>query len=208
MLEHAKKIQGWMTEAELAFLYAIAESMNSHGKVVEVGSWKGRSTVAICSALKQKNQIEFYAIDTFRGDPEINSNEIFKLDIVEDLIYKEFQENTAEFTFLKTIRANSEQAVNNFADESLDWIFIDADHSYNSVYNDVRLWFPKLKYGGLISGHDYGRIGVTRAINILFKDVNVWDTIWYVRRSQKAPNNRLIPRIEVALRRWLLRQHF
>lgn len=59
MIERAKKISGWMSEAELLFLYTIASSIPDQGKAVEIGSWKGRSTVAICEALKQKSGINF-----------------------------------------------------------------------------------------------------------------------------------------------------
>jgi predicted O-methyltransferase YrrM len=208
MLERAKKISGWMSETELAFLYAIALSISENRKVVEIGSWKGRSTVAICEGLKRKDGVELFAVDTFGGDPEINVQGAFDEEIAQDSIYKEFAENTAEYDFLKTMRASSADACSNFADESLDWIFIDADHSYDAVCRDVRLWFPKLKYGGLLAGHDYGRVAVTRAVKTLFKSVHVWDSIWYLRKNQKASENRLIPAMEVAVRRQLLHQKF
>ena len=53
------------------------------------------------------------------------------------------------------IRATSEKAAQIFPDESLDFVYIDADHSYKHVVNDLNLWYPKVKSGGLISGHDY-----------------------------------------------------
>jgi predicted O-methyltransferase YrrM len=205
MIERALKISGWMSETELAFLHTIARSITSGGKVVEIGSWKGRSTVAICEALKQKAEINFYAVDTFEGDPEIWKDG-HKEEIKDNAVYQEFQENTADYKFLKTIRTTSSEASQQFADESLDWVFIDADHSYDSVCKDVRLWFPKLKYGGLISGHDYTKFAVGLAIKTLFSKVSVWDSIWYVRRHQRSPRNRLFPVMEIAVRRSLLRQ--
>ena len=42
-----------------------------------------------------------------------------------------------------------------FEDESLDFIYIDANHAYDFVVEDINLWFPKLKKGGIFSGHDY-----------------------------------------------------
>lgn len=53
------------------------------------------------------------------------------------------------------IRGLSDQAVELFEDESLDFIFIDGNHAYDYVKEDMELWFPKLKKGGLFSGHDY-----------------------------------------------------
>jgi len=53
------------------------------------------------------------------------------------------------------IRTNSKTASEMFEDESLDFIFIDANHAYDYVVEDINLWFPKLKKGGMFSGHDY-----------------------------------------------------
>lgn len=53
------------------------------------------------------------------------------------------------------IRATSEVASNIFSDNSLDFIYIDANHAYDFVVKDIELWFPKLKKGGVFAGHDY-----------------------------------------------------
>ena len=47
------------------------------------------------------------------------------------------------------------QAVDLFQNESLDFIYIDARHDYKAVWDDLEAWFPKLRKGGLFSGHDY-----------------------------------------------------
>jgi SAM-dependent methyltransferase len=72
-------------------------------------------------------------------------------------------------------------------DQSLDFIFIDGDHRYDAVVEDIELWRPKLKPGGLFSGHDYGHPeetwGVTQAVDEALGDaVNVGDDfVWWVR---------------------------
>lgn len=53
------------------------------------------------------------------------------------------------------IRADSKRASEMFEDESLDFIYIDANHAYDFIKEDIDLWFPKLKKGGVFSGHDY-----------------------------------------------------
>ncbi len=53
------------------------------------------------------------------------------------------------------LRERSEEAAACFPGEFFDFIYIDANHSYQHVSRDLRLWFPKLRVGGLFAGHDY-----------------------------------------------------
>jgi hypothetical protein len=53
------------------------------------------------------------------------------------------------------IRAKSEIAADIFPDNSLDFVYIDANHAYQYVVQDIQLWYPKVKPGGYICGHDY-----------------------------------------------------
>ena len=60
-------------------------------------------------------------------------------------------------------------------DNSLDAIFIDADHSYNSVKQDLHFWWNKVRIGGWILGDDYNSChpGTTKAVNEFAKDKNL-----------------------------------
>jgi predicted O-methyltransferase YrrM len=53
------------------------------------------------------------------------------------------------------LRMKGEHACNFIEDKSLDFVYIDANHTYQAVKEDIRLWYPKVKSGGLIMGHDY-----------------------------------------------------
>lgn len=53
------------------------------------------------------------------------------------------------------LRGLGEELIDLFNDESLDFIYIDANHSYDYVKADLEMWYPKLKKGGILSGHDY-----------------------------------------------------
>jgi hypothetical protein len=53
------------------------------------------------------------------------------------------------------IKKDSMEAVKDVPDESLDFVFIDADHIYSSVKEDIREWSKKVRMGGIVSGHDY-----------------------------------------------------
>ena len=56
----AVEVEGWMLPSELGFLYQTALAMPQNARVVELGSWKGRSTVALCEGLSEKAP-EFWA---------------------------------------------------------------------------------------------------------------------------------------------------
>jgi hypothetical protein len=75
-------------------------------------------------------------------------------------------------------RMTSLEAAQDVADESLDFVFIDADHSYECCLADIKAWLPKIKPGGFISGHDYDnpdypQFGVKRAVEEVFGEVEV-----------------------------------
>lgn len=57
------------------------------------------------------------------------------------------------------LHMDSLEAASSFPDGFLDFVFIDADHSYAGVCKDIVAWLPKLKIGGLLSGHDYNNPG-------------------------------------------------
>lgn len=67
----------------------------------------------------------------------------------------------------KIIRAFSVDAAMQVPDASLDFVFIDGDHSYEGCSGDIAAWTPKLRPGGLLGGHDYAAPwpGVLRAVN-------------------------------------------
>jgi hypothetical protein len=77
------------------------------------------------------------------------------------------------------MRMTSVEASKQFDDNSIDSIFIDANHEYKFVKEDIAAWFPKLKSGGLIGGHDYdggpnsGHPGVRDAVHEAFGQINI-----------------------------------
>jgi SAM-dependent methyltransferase len=95
------------------------------------------------------------------------------------------------------IKKFSNQACNLFENDSFDFIYIDADHSYEAVKNDINIWYDKLKDGGILAGHDYvngllpeGEFGVKQAVDEFVKEYNKtlyltnednWKS-WYFRK--------------------------
>ena len=56
-------------------------------------------------------------------------------------------------------------------DNSFDFIFIDADHSYEAVSQDLKAWYPKVRPGGLFCGHDFRWDGVAKAVNEFMEQI-------------------------------------
>jgi hypothetical protein len=70
------------------------------------------------------------------------------------------------------LRTTSAEAAAHFSDNSLDFVYLDAQHHYEAVRDDIALWLPKVRHGGVIGGHDYidgdrpsGRYGVKQAVS-------------------------------------------
>lgn len=87
----------------------------------------------------------------------------------------------------KIIRKPSLEAVASIPDSSLDFVFIDADHSYEGCKADIEAWLPKVKPGGFISGHDYDNtdfpcFGVKRAVDELFQEVTLGQNFTWMEK--------------------------
>ena len=80
------------------------------------------------------------------------------------------------------IQGYSFQVADQFADNFADIIFIDADHSYASVKKDILKYIPKLKKGGLLTGHDIDYPGVNKAVYEFIKDFDVGPNFVWIKK--------------------------
>ena len=84
------------------------------------------------------------------------------------------------------IKDYTTEAAKDVADESLDFVFIDADHSYMGVMRDVGAWAPKVKKGGMIIGHDIHFETVKTAVIELYGEDGYSvedDFLWFVEKT-------------------------
>jgi len=163
----------------------MVKRFSSGSKFLEVGSWKGMSSayMAVEIANSQKD-IEFYCVDTWEGSIE---HEQYGIDT--SSLYDTFLDNMEPVRkYYKSIRARSLQAVKQFEDNSLDFIFIDASHEYQDVKEDIIAWLPKVKQGGVIAGHDYLNVdfpGVERAVHEVLGDkITTEETCWVYEKNE------------------------
>lgn len=92
-----------------------------------------------------------------------------------DARYEECYQLTHPFKAARIIRLWSVKAATLFEPESLDMVFIDGDHHYDDVVADIEAWWPIVKMGGYLTGHDYGGgqpewVGVDEAVDSFFRE--------------------------------------
>jgi len=80
----------------------------------------------------------------------------------------------AKFPTHTVIRKTSKEASKDIENGSLDFVYIDARHDEVSITEDIELWYPKLRKGGMLSGHDYdiGHAEILNAVNSFAMKVN------------------------------------
>lgn len=169
-MEHRfEEIEGWFDFKDL-YMLAI-QSCTKNGCIVEVGAWKGKSAsfMAVEIANRRKD-IDFYVVDTFKGSIEHTPEEVERL-------YETYIENTKGLQ-IRTLVMESVEAAKEFT--AVDFVFIDASHEYDDVIADIQSWYPKIKKGGVLAGHDYEWEGVQRAVNDCFDTVFVSNKSWFV----------------------------
>jgi predicted O-methyltransferase YrrM len=185
MQSQASKTSSFVVEPVLTiqsrdFFPAILNGLNLLGEGVEIGVQKGYFSFLILKIWQGK---KLYSIDPWR--------EFFATEYVDvaNVGQTEQEENFRETHSLlkkfgersQIFRETSHEAVQRFTDESLDFVYLDAQHHYEAVVQDMALWWPKVKRFGILSGHDYipdgryefGEFGVKRAVDEFIQTHNL-----------------------------------
>jgi hypothetical protein len=172
------------------------KSLN-HPRFAEIGVYQGANALAILGSLPTSTAI---LVDAWKPATERyrQSGDLIparhQTDNEWDGIYQGVLDALAEYNLshrATVLRSNSIEASKTVSDSSLDLVFIDAEHSYEGCLEDIQAWFPKIKPGGWIGGHDYNikrfsKWGVAKAVNHYFsmKSLDVTtghDFTWWVR---------------------------
>lgn len=121
------------------------------GKGVEVGTFKGNFSNQIMNNWSGT----LYMVDVWRP-LESGYDDSSNHGRYDGGVYTDAMENIKGFEDRAImVRATSEIAADMFNDNSLDFVYIDANHAYDYVVRDIELWYPKVKKDGFICGHDY-----------------------------------------------------
>lgn len=118
---------------------------------VEIGVSKGRYSRALCEKIPD---LKLYCIDPWKSyDEYVEIHDEAGQKILDEFL-EITKERLAPYNF-EIVRKTSMEAVKDFEDNSLDFCFIDGNHTFEYVVNDIAEWSKKVKVGGIISGHDY-----------------------------------------------------
>jgi glycosyltransferase involved in cell wall biosynthesis len=186
-----QNIQGWFCFPNL--YTKMVNELPDGAHVVEVGAWKGSSTAYLAvEIINSGKNIKLDVVDIWTGSE--NDLTAFNTDTefmqYNRNIFELFKKNVAPVLHALTpLQMTSVDAAKLYADKSLDFVLIDADHSYEEVKKDILAWLPKIKNGGVIAGDDYNPTsfpGVIKAVHeILPNDkITFCDSCWVVKVEQ------------------------
>lgn len=179
--------EDWFTYPQLYKRFVNRLSNNS--KIVEVGSWKGKSTAFLgVEIINSGKNIELHAVDTWEGSGE-HSNDPY---VRTNTLYPLFLANIGPVSsVVKIVRKKSTEAAKDYEDESLDIVFIDACHEYECVSEDIAAWLPKVKIGGILAGHDFTASfpGVIKAVQELLPidQIETTEMCWVYTKNKPNP---------------------
>lgn len=152
----------------------------------EIGVDRGEFSEKFCKA-----GLKLFGIDPWKYDDDYqDSRSQERL----DFLYEHSKRVFAPYPDSKIIRKTSIEAVKDFADKSLDFVYIDGNHQLRYVIEDLVEWSKKVKNGGIICGHDYistnprtaaGICHVIPAVNAFTKAYQI--TNWYLLGEYKSP---------------------
>lgn len=137
----------WLTEV-------VKPQLGAVNTAVEVGVWRGDYSAQIINALQPK---QFYGVDPY----ELYEGYTDKPDVTEfanqqnlDKLCESVCNRFANWGHT-LYRLKGVDAAEVFQDETFDFVYLDGDHKYEPVAADIAAWWPKVRQGGILAGHDY-----------------------------------------------------
>lgn len=153
----------------------IVNEAKNNDHILEIGSWVGKSTVFMAELVKQSTEqgkvLWFTTVDPFIIDCKqdkngvwqwVESNDDTTKQHVKDVFYKHIEPYKQ---YVQVIEGFSVPVSERYDDDSFFAVWIDGDHSYESAIADMEAWYPKVRSGGILAGHDFDdHFGVPKAV--------------------------------------------
>jgi predicted O-methyltransferase YrrM len=143
----ASNVEGWLSAVEGRLLYELARDVDAAACIVEIGSWKGRSTVWLAAGAKAGRGARVVAIDPHQGSSLHAEGESTEHALRRNLHLALVSEQ------VDVVVDTSEGAVDGW-DRPIGLLWIDGDHAYESVRRDFLLWEGYVADGGIVALHD------------------------------------------------------
>jgi predicted O-methyltransferase YrrM len=168
--EFARSAKGWLGRDEAELLYQLALAASNIGRVVELGSYCGRSSIVLAAGITAVPDVRALCVDTFCGSPEHQPGAPYfdPETLVDGTVntYPQFWANLDRAGLIQRVEvvvSTSVDAASVMA-EPISLLFVDTDHQYTAARADIDAWAPKLAARGWIVIHDVGAWpGATRA---------------------------------------------
>ncbi|MDA0375828.1 MAG: class I SAM-dependent methyltransferase [bacterium] len=179
------KMEGWLSDKEADVLYRLAANCTGKGAIIEIGSWKGKSTTCLSLGSRAGAGTHITAID-----PHTGSSEHGDVDT-----YAEFLENIEKNDIkdmVKPIRDYSHNVGKEW-NKPVELLWIDGAHEYEFVLQDLDIWEPHLIVGGVIAFHDSTMPGPWKVIEDRlykgrnFKKIGFAHGITYATKGKATP---------------------
>lgn len=164
VLSRIDAVDGWLTHGQARCLFEAALSVPDGGRIVEIGSFRGRSTIVLATAAAPT--VEVIAIDPHAGNDR-GPQEIVGFEAAAADDHAVFNRNLATAGVsgrVRHVRAFSDRA-HDQVDSPIDVLYVDGAHRYGPARADIRDWGRRVRPGGAMLIHDsFSSIGVTAAI--------------------------------------------
>lgn len=196
-LASVSDVDGWMTPGQARLLWDSASAVKAGGRIVEIGSFRGRSVIVLAKAIG--DGIELVAIDPHAGnDRGPQEFEGFASEASED--NEVFEANLATAGVrdkIRHVRRYSHDALAEVPDE-LDLVYIDGAHRFRAALHDIRCWSARVRPGGTLLIHDsFSSIGVTSALAVAlffgpdFRYLGRSESMTHYRRERLSASERV-----------------
>lgn len=187
MNRYYEQVDGWCDYEE--FYRDMAHRLPINGTFVEIGVWAGRSLIYFLSCLQDiGKEANVFAVDTWEGSVLEPRQKEFIRDKFNNDIYGHFLQNLKNAGFIDKVivlKMPSIVASESFADNSIDFCYIDASHTYEEINQDINAWNPKVC--DIIAGHDIDHVPVNRAVKEHFPNFQRADGhVWYLEKERKS----------------------
>jgi predicted O-methyltransferase YrrM len=163
-LEAVRDVPGWLSDDQALRLWERAAALHGAGTIVEIGSYRGRSTIVLARAAG--SGVEVVAIDPHAGNDR-GPQKIRGSADEGEADHRAFVENLARAGVagqVRHVRAPSQDALDSVAG-AIDVLYIDGAHRYGAARDDVVRWGARVAPGGTLLVHDaFSSIGVTLAL--------------------------------------------